>query len=100
MAVRIRLYFKGGQAMTTMNISLPAAMREFVEKRVSEEGYSSASEYIRALVRDEQKRKAKARLEALILEGTNSGESTLMTAQDWEDIRREVRERRAKRKKR
>ena len=86
--------------MTTMNISLPEAMRKFVEKQISEEGYSTASEYIRALLRDEQKRKAKAKLEELILEGINSGESTPMTAQDWEDIRREVRERRAKRKKR
>jgi antitoxin ParD1/3/4 len=83
-----------------MNISLPEAMRKFVEKQISEEGYSTASEYIRALLRDEQKRKAKAKLEELILEGINSGESTPMTAQDWEDIRREVRERRAKRKKR
>jgi len=86
--------------MTTMNISLPAAMRRFVEKQVSVKGYSTASEYIRALLRDEQQREAKVRLEALLLEGLNSGESTPMTEQDWEDIRREVRERRTKRKKR
>jgi antitoxin ParD1/3/4 len=86
--------------MTTMNISLPAAMRKFVEKQVSEEGYSTASEYIRTLVREEQKRKAKEKLESLILEGLNSGESIEVTPEYWEEIRRRLQERGAKRKKR
>jgi antitoxin ParD1/3/4 len=36
---------------TTMNISLPEALRDFVEEAVSAGGYSSVSEYMRELVR-------------------------------------------------
>ena len=36
---------------TTMNISLPETLREFVEEAVSAGGYSSVSEYMRELVR-------------------------------------------------
>jgi antitoxin ParD1/3/4 len=36
---------------TTMNISLPEALRDFVEQAVQSGGYSSVSEYVRELVR-------------------------------------------------
>ena len=36
---------------TTMNISLPKTLRDFVEEAVSAGGYSSVSEYMRELVR-------------------------------------------------
>lgn len=75
--------------MQTMNISLPDAMKHFIDTQVAEGGYSSASEYVRALVRDEQKRQAKARLEALLLEALDSGDPTVMTKEDWDAIRRE-----------
>ena len=42
--------------MTTMNISLPAPLREFVETQLSEGGYASASEYMRELIRDARPR--------------------------------------------
>ncbi|MFM6038482.1 MAG: YoaH family protein [Sphaerospermopsis kisseleviana] len=41
-------------------------------------------------MRQNQKQKAKERLQTLLLEGLNSGEATEMTAQDWEDIRQAV----------
>ena len=39
------------------------------------------------------RREAQARLDALLQEGLDSGPSTPMTAEDWSDIRREVRRR-------
>jgi antitoxin ParD1/3/4 len=69
--------------MTTMNISLPDAMRAFIEQKVTQGGYSTASEYIRQLVRDEQKRAAKERLEELLMEGINSGPSVEITPEYW-----------------
>jgi hypothetical protein len=45
--------------MTTLNISLPDSMRNFIEEKVAEGGYSTASEYIRQLVREDQKRAGK-----------------------------------------
>ncbi len=56
-------------ATTTMNISLPDVLRDFVEEEVTERGYSSASEYLRELVRE---RKAKKELEVKLLEGIDS----------------------------
>lgn len=44
-------------------------------------------------MRQDQKQRAKQRLETMLLEGLNSGNATEMTAQDWEDIHQAVRER-------
>ena len=59
--------------METMNIALPESMKQFVQERVSEGGYSSVSEYVRELIRADQKRKAEDRIDALLLEGLDSG---------------------------
>jgi antitoxin ParD1/3/4 len=76
--------------MQTMNISLPDQLKEFVEGQVGSGRYSSVSEYIRELIRDDEKRKTQDRLEALLIEGIQSGEATAMTRQDWTDIRTEA----------
>ncbi len=83
--------------MKSINISLPDSMRAYVEDLVANGGYSSISEYFRELVRLDQKRKAQERLESMLLEGLNSGAATEMTQQDWEDIRKKVHEKVAKR---
>ena len=55
--------------MTTMNISLPEALRSFVERQVSARGYGSSSEYVRELIRKDQDRQ---RLRGLLLDGAAS----------------------------
>ena len=75
--------------MQTMNISLPEPLKEFVDHQIAEGRYSSASEYIRQLIRDDEKRKAEQRLEALLREGLES-EETELTRQDFDDIRKEA----------
>jgi antitoxin ParD1/3/4 len=77
--------------MKSINISLPDGMRTYVEEQVADGGYSTISEYFRELVRQDQKRKAKERLETLLLEGLNSGSATPLTEQDWDEIRSSVR---------
>lgn len=85
--------------MANLNISLPQGMKTFVEEQVkADEHYSSVSDYLRALIREDQKRRAQQRLEGLLLEGIDSGEATEMTAEEWQAIRHEVRRRIAKRK--
>jgi len=83
--------------MDTMNIALPQNMKQFVQQQVARGGYSSVSEYVRDLIRCDQKERARAALEAEVLKGINSGESTPMTDQDWQEIRDEIRNRRARR---
>ena len=55
--------------MATMNISLLDPMKEFVETQAANEGFDSVSEYLRAVIRELQKRRAKQELEAKLLEG-------------------------------
>lgn len=70
--------------MSTMNISLPDTMRSFVEQRIAQEGYSTASEYIHQLIREDQQRQAGKRLEAMLLQGL-SGESIEVSDAWWEE---------------
>ncbi len=73
--------------MQSMNISLPEPLKAFVDGQIAQGRYSSASEYVRELIRDDEKRKAEEQLEAKLLEGLNSTESPL-TAADWSALRK------------
>ena len=75
--------------MQSMNISLPDPLKQFVDGQISQGRYSSASEYVRELIRADEKGKARAELEAKLLEGLNGRESELTVA-EWRDIRREA----------
>ena len=75
--------------MQTMNISLPDPMKQYLEEQVSAGAYSSASEYVRELIREDEKRKAEERVEALLLEGLE-GEESELTSGDWKVIRKEA----------
>jgi antitoxin ParD1/3/4 len=76
--------------MTTMNISLPEEMKAFIEAQMSQEGYASASEFLRSLIREEQRRRAKRELEAKLREALESGPATPMTREDWVALRQEA----------
>lgn len=76
--------------MQTMNISLPDQLKDFVDEQVGSGRYSSVSEYVRDLIRDDERRKAQEKLELTLLEGIGSGGPTEMTREDWADIRREA----------
>jgi antitoxin ParD1/3/4 len=82
-------------AMTTINISLPESMRDFVNQQVAQGGYSTVSEYVRQLIREEQKQAGQKRIEALLLEGLNSGEPKEMTPEDWKELERRIWQRHA-----
>ena len=75
--------------MQTMNISLPDPLKKFVDGQVAAGRYSSVSEYMRELIREDEKRKAEERLESLLLEGLETAESELTRA-DWSDIRKQA----------
>lgn len=42
--------------MSTMNVSLPDALKSFVDEQVASGGYSTSSEYVRELIRKDQDR--------------------------------------------
>jgi antitoxin ParD1/3/4 len=68
----------------TMNISLPTSLKEYVKERVDEERYSTPSDYIRALIREERKRRDEKKLEQMLLEGINSGPGVEFGTKEWD----------------
>jgi antitoxin ParD1/3/4 len=89
---------QGGQAAMDLHLVLEDSLREFVESEARTGGYTTAGDYVTALVREaqarrEEQRAAEERLKELLREGIESGEATEMTAEDWAGIRREVTQR-------
>ena len=76
--------------MTTVTISLPDSLREFIDREVENKGYGNVSEYVRGLLRDAQKKEADARLESLLLEGLASGQDRPHNLEFWREIKAEV----------
>jgi len=58
--------------MTTVTISLPESLKEFVDSQLDAKGYGNVSEYFRGLLREAKAKEEEARLEALLLEGLAS----------------------------
>lgn len=60
--------------MATMNVSLPAFMKDWVELQARTGRYSNASDYVRDLIRKDQERTEKiAAMQKLVDEGLASG---------------------------
>lgn len=76
--------------MTTVTISLPDSLKEFIEHEVETKGYGNVSEYMRGLLRDARKKEAESRLESLLLEGIASGKEAPLTADFWRELRAEA----------
>ena len=67
--------------------------KDYVQDQVKKGGYSTPSEYVRELLRQDQKRRAEEQLEDLLLEGIQSGKPIEITPQYWEQKRRRLVER-------
>ena len=74
--------------MTTMNISLPEALKDFVDEQVSGRGYGPSSEYVRELIRRDQDRQ---RLRSLLLEGASSPSAGLADPAYFDSLRKRAR---------
>jgi len=82
-------------ATTTMNISLPDSMKSFIDERLSKDGYGTVSEYVRELVRADQKRREEEKLEILLLQRLQSDSEFEF---DIQDVRAELAKRLSKKK--
>ena len=74
-------------ATATINISIPDTMKREVEEIISTEGYGNTSEFFRDLVRDYLRQRQERKLEALLLQGLESGKATHFTKADFEAIK-------------
>jgi antitoxin ParD1/3/4 len=60
--------------MATMNVSLPDAMKDWVEAQTETGRYANASDYVRDLIRKDQERNDKiAAMQRFVDDGLNSG---------------------------
>jgi antitoxin ParD1/3/4 len=78
--------------MTTMNISLPDALKSFVDEQVTQRGYGTSSEYVRELIRKDQDR---TRLRGLLLQGAESAPGKPVDETYFDDLRNRVNRRAA-----
>jgi antitoxin ParD1/3/4 len=77
--------------VTTLTISLPESLRDFIDRQVRTKGFGNTSEYVRSLIRDAQEAEANKRLEALLLEGLESGGEDLEADQAfWSELKGEA----------
>jgi antitoxin ParD1/3/4 len=87
--------------VSTMNFSLPPALRAALDQKVRRLGaYSSTSEYLRELVRRDLRGDAIAQVDALLTEGEASGPPEPIDERWWKDRSAQLeRHRRARGKK-
>ena len=85
-------------ATSTLNISLPEPMRQFVEEKINSGGYGTISEYVRELIRADQRRDQMA-FDRLVREAFDSGVAAELTKADINEARALVKERVAARRK-
>jgi antitoxin ParD1/3/4 len=76
-------------SVQSMNISLPDPLKQFVDGKITSGHYSSVSEYVRELIREDEHKKAGEALETLLLQGLQSKKS-VFTPEDWKAIRSEA----------
>jgi antitoxin ParD1/3/4 len=73
--------------MTTMNISLPDELKQFVDDQVASRGFGTSSEYVRELLRREQDR---LQLRQLVLDGILSGRGKAADAKYFASLRQKA----------
>ena len=76
--------------MGTMNISLPDALKSFVDDQVNQRGYGTSSEYVRELIRRDSDRR---HLRGLLLEGAASAAAGPAGTGYFAGLRKRVRRR-------
>ena len=78
---------------TTITITLPETLGEFIASEVSEGRYATAEEFIQQALLEVQRRKTHAKIEGLLHEGLNSGPPIPVTPAYWEERERRLIER-------
>jgi Arc/MetJ-type ribon-helix-helix transcriptional regulator len=77
---------------TSLEVALPKILEAYVAERVAEGGYTSPGDYICALIRADQERRARALLDRLFLEGLATAPDHVTPAY-LSDLRRAAKER-------
>ena len=76
--------------MSTMTVSLPDSLKDFVDEQVQRRGYGTSSEYIRELIRRDHDR---TKMRDLLLEGATSKPGRAFDERYFDVLRQRVRKR-------
>ena len=80
--------------MSTLTVTIAESQAEFVARQAAADGFESVEAYVRSLIASAEREAARERLEAMLLDGLE-GRWEVVTDESWEELKREVRERRA-----
>ncbi len=75
---------------TTMNISLPESLREYVRRRVAEGGFANASDFVRSLIREDFERQERDELKLRLARSVQQIEPAEATEAYWRELEAEV----------
>jgi antitoxin ParD1/3/4 len=76
----------GGNAMATMNVSIPDPMKDWVQGQIETGKYANASDYVRDLIRRDQEKTEVLR--QALREGERSGVSNRKVEEIMRDVKR------------
>lgn len=82
---------------SSLNISLPEEMKQYVDQQVEGGGFGTVSEYFRHLIRDDQRRRFREDVDAKLLAALDGSPPVEMTKQWREERRAELKKRIANR---
>ena len=77
--------------MASVNISLSEELQQFVDRQVQSGQFAGPSAYIEALIA--RAKNGNDKLEALLIEGLDSGDPLPLDADQWSQIRSDVQQR-------
>ena len=79
--------------MSTMNISLPEGLKDFVDMQVDTRGFGTSSEYVRELIRKDQDRQ---QLRGLLLAGAQSAPTAPVDSNYFDALRKRINSKKSK----
>ena len=84
--------------MENVSLELSSDLKRFADRRTEQGGFGHVGDYIRELIRLDQRQSAQVLLEAELLKGLASGPSQVMTKSEWDELRKGVDSQSASRK--
>ena len=73
---------------TTVSLSIPAELKQWVDHRVREGGFESAGEFLRDMIRRARDRDVCREIDADLVRRVEEGANVAVDQQDWAAIRR------------
>lgn len=71
---------------TTLRISLPETLNQYIKERIDEKHFSNPSDYIKVLIREDQKKRDEQKLEQMLLEGLTSKQEISFGTPEWNNF--------------